>query len=608
MKKMMFLSKNWYFSVQKVLIYHTVNKSHHNSFILLGTNKYCILQYADDSTLTLKNKVSIIECIKILENFSTISGLKLNTKKCQGIWLGQLKGSENVFQQINFTKEPIKCLGIYIGTEAEKCTTKNWDKKITEVEELLLKWSNRKLTLYGKATVINSLIIPKLIYNCSILTVPTTVIKELNKQIFGYLWGKNHKIRKTTIIGSYDKGGLKITDLESKIYAIKTSWIPKLLANNSISKILQSYLSELGLDLKTLLKMNFKSAKSFEIIKYLPQFYQDIFIYYNNCKIIKPVDEIKLHDFMTQTIWGNEYFKQKHKTLYFKNWIKSGFILVKDLFQDNGHWLEEIEVLNSLQNTSNWIVEYMTLKKVIGKVSKKHDTKIVLYIQKPLLEKLTFTIKDNIIDPMSIKPKEMYNILIARKFERPYSEKMWERILGLKLLRADWSAIYIYNMKALEYKKFAEFKYKVLLNILPCGEKIHKWNRNVSDCCAFCKDKESIIHILYECKRVKEIWKIIGHCLRMLIQLKHIILGITDPHYVELNRHLCIVIVSYSIYATWCKCSFENINYGNMNLKHSVISYLTFYFEVYRSTDIRNTVEKEHLKYIIESIIFCLNK
>ena len=35
MKKMMFLSKHWYFSVQKVLIYYTVNKSHHNSFILL---------------------------------------------------------------------------------------------------------------------------------------------------------------------------------------------------------------------------------------------------------------------------------------------------------------------------------------------------------------------------------------------------------------------------------------------------------------------------------------------------------------------------------------------------------------------------------------------
>ena len=35
MKKTMFLSKNWHFSVQKALIYYAVNKSHHNSFILL---------------------------------------------------------------------------------------------------------------------------------------------------------------------------------------------------------------------------------------------------------------------------------------------------------------------------------------------------------------------------------------------------------------------------------------------------------------------------------------------------------------------------------------------------------------------------------------------
>ena len=35
MKKMMILSKNCYFSVQKASIYYTVNKSRHNSFILL---------------------------------------------------------------------------------------------------------------------------------------------------------------------------------------------------------------------------------------------------------------------------------------------------------------------------------------------------------------------------------------------------------------------------------------------------------------------------------------------------------------------------------------------------------------------------------------------
>ena len=80
----------------------------------------------------------------------------------------------------------------------------------------------------------------------------------------------------------------------------------------------------------------------------------------------------------------------------------------------------------------------------------------------------------------------------------------------VKPLRADWSTIYIYNMK-----------------------------------------KESIIHILYECKRVKEIWKIICHCLNMFIQPKHILLGITDPHYVELNRHLCIVFIYLGFYVAF---------------------------------------------------------
>ena len=54
MKKMMFLSKNWYFSVQKALIYYTVNKSHHNSFILLVFSHVANFRYvANFKFLTL---------------------------------------------------------------------------------------------------------------------------------------------------------------------------------------------------------------------------------------------------------------------------------------------------------------------------------------------------------------------------------------------------------------------------------------------------------------------------------------------------------------------------------------------------------------------------
>ena len=61
MKKMMFLSKNWYFSVQKALIYYTVNKSHHNSFNLLVfsyvANFRCVANF---TFLTLHSKISVI--------------------------------------------------------------------------------------------------------------------------------------------------------------------------------------------------------------------------------------------------------------------------------------------------------------------------------------------------------------------------------------------------------------------------------------------------------------------------------------------------------------------------------------------------------------------
>ena len=65
MKKMMFLSKNWYFSVQKALIYYTVNKSHHNSFIILVFSHVANFRYvANFRFLTLTMDHTFSYCSK----------------------------------------------------------------------------------------------------------------------------------------------------------------------------------------------------------------------------------------------------------------------------------------------------------------------------------------------------------------------------------------------------------------------------------------------------------------------------------------------------------------------------------------------------------------
>ena len=62
MKKTMFLSKDWYFSVQKALIYYTFNKSHHNSFILLVFSHVANFRYvANFRFLTLYHKLRITD-------------------------------------------------------------------------------------------------------------------------------------------------------------------------------------------------------------------------------------------------------------------------------------------------------------------------------------------------------------------------------------------------------------------------------------------------------------------------------------------------------------------------------------------------------------------
>ena len=72
--------------------------------------------------------------------------------------------------------------------------------------------------------------------------------------------------------------------------------------------------------------------------------------------------------------------------------------------------------------------------------------------------------------------------------------------------------------------------------------------------------------MLYKRERVLDIWKRISQCLKKNIKLKHVILGLKCDNIVNTSIHLGIVIISYAIYAVWCKCSVESVNYGDINL------------------------------------------
>ncbi len=121
-----------------------------------------ISQYADDGTLFLSDELQIEAAIKAIDEFAELSGTRLNISKTVRMFLGIDKNRTGSVCGIHFPGSPIKCLGIYVGYDRRLCEESNWQNKLDSVSRLLRSWKVRKITLFGKVTVLKSSVLPKL--------------------------------------------------------------------------------------------------------------------------------------------------------------------------------------------------------------------------------------------------------------------------------------------------------------------------------------------------------------------------------------------------------------------------------------------------------------
>ena len=156
-----------------------------------------IIQYADDTTLFLKNAHDMEEAVTALEQFGHVAGTQLNIRKCEGLWIGSRKHRQNTCNLFNFKwpTDPIKYLGIYLGHDYQQCYKLNFENKIRQMEEVLEQAAKRNLTLFGKVCIVKTLAISKIVYVSMCLTVPEKIIKEIDQRIFKFLWGKRDRIK-----------------------------------------------------------------------------------------------------------------------------------------------------------------------------------------------------------------------------------------------------------------------------------------------------------------------------------------------------------------------------------------------------------------------------
>ena len=166
-------------------------------------------QFADDTTLIVRDLDSLQKAVETVSIFGSISGLELNKKKTKAMWPGSLKNNSNKPLEFDCPKDPIKFLGTNLSYDQSENNKKNVFIKIKKMEAKLNLWLSRDLTLFGRTLLVKSLGLSQLIYSSSMLSVPESVIQQTQTKLFSFLWKhKKDKIKRQVLFQPLSKGGL----------------------------------------------------------------------------------------------------------------------------------------------------------------------------------------------------------------------------------------------------------------------------------------------------------------------------------------------------------------------------------------------------------------
>ena len=317
------------------------------------------------------------------------------------------------------------------------------------------------------------------------------------------------------------------------------------------------HLEKSNIDINYIIKSSITKVKLLNI----PYFWAQVFAYVNECKTLVKNELLNTHDFLAEPIWLNERFCINKKPVFISNWTKSNILYVKDLFDDHGHLKSEENIFQNLINKRNWIAEYAQIKSIIKPFLRMFETSNAQYVN---IKNNWTLLENNKLHSLPLKKSNFYYcILVSKKSLPNYMEKAWERDFNAEL---DWKSIYINQIWKIEDKKLAEFNYKLLTNIICTRSLIAKWNRNITTQCQHCGERQTIKHLLFECKRVNAIWMQIGQILNLNIRYKHIVIGNKVENTFIKNRNLVISYISYGLYKFWIMSENKKLNFTQTNL------------------------------------------
>ena len=527
-----------------------------------------ICQYADDTSIFLDGSEESFEyCIGTILEYAKYSGLAMNFEKTKAIWLGHLNTIGQCFSKYDFEWNPnvFTILGIDFRRNLHNIADENISKKIPEMEKQLNVWAKRDLTPLGKAVILKSLNIAKIVHILMSLPNPNQkLLKEIQSLYFKFLWGgKPDKIKRIVATQRLENGGLGMVNINKFNEALKVSWLRRLL-NNEVNMPWKRVLQCMSPNIFDILNAGPIYAEKMSL-KLQNPFWSDVLNSYVNFAHSVPIKTSL--EFSSQSFLYNKDFRIDKRVITEQTLIDKGVVYIHQL-QNQGQYLTYEEFKNKYNIKLNFLL-YTAIINVIKATERQlaptNMSGNTLPYQKPI----------HMILNSKKGSQIFYRSMISVDFIPP-GVKKWYNTLSTPVV-GEWKSYFRNLINATGDTKLRWFQFRLLHNILTTNRSASKFIQDQNDKCEFCKvHSETIHHLFLKCGITRRFWTDLSnmlnanntHGLKTTLDDTLILFGETQEQYKNTTLNFLLILAKHFIYKSKVQKTKPNLQHFKHILTH----------------------------------------